>query len=216
MAQNPKLVIFDCDGVMFDSKNANKHYYNHILATLGHPAMTAEELDYVHIHNVMKSVSYLLRNYPDDIPRAEEYRADLNYQPFFKYMQMEPDLIPFLEELKSRAIERAISTSRTNTMGQILDIFALNDYYGKVMTTFDVENPKPHPEALEVILAHYQMAPEEAVYIGDSIIDREHSKGVGMELIAFRNPDIDGDYVVESFMEILDLPLFNYEQQNIE
>ena len=29
-----KLVIFDCDGVMFDSKNANKLYYNQILQAI--------------------------------------------------------------------------------------------------------------------------------------------------------------------------------------
>lgn len=201
----PKLVIFDCDGVMFDSKNANKHYYNHILETLGHPPMTAEELDYVHIHNVMKSVRHILRHYPEDIDKAEEYRADLNYQPFLKYMTMEPDLIPFLEELQGRGIDRAISTSRTNTMKDILKIFGLAPYYGKVMTTFDVENPKPHPEALEVILDHYQMSADQAIYIGDSIIDRQHSAGVGMQLIAFRNKEIDGDYVVDNFMEILSL-----------
>ena len=66
-----KLVIFDCDGVMFDSKNANKQYYNHILEELGYPPMTAEELDFVHIHNVMRSVKYLLRNHPEDIDKAE-------------------------------------------------------------------------------------------------------------------------------------------------
>ena len=37
-----KLVIFDCDGVMFDSKNANRVYYNHMLEKFGHPPMDAE------------------------------------------------------------------------------------------------------------------------------------------------------------------------------
>ena len=204
----PKLVIFDCDGVMFDSKNANKHYYNHILETLGHPPMSAEELDYVHIHNVMKSVQYILRHYPDDIDKAEAYRADLDYQPFLQYMTMEPDLIAFLEELQRRGIERAISTSRTNTMTHILDIYGLKPYFGKVMTTFDVKQPKPHPEALEIILDHYDLEADEALYIGDSIIDRQHSDGANMKLIAFRNNDINGDYVVKNFMDILKLPPF--------
>jgi len=193
---------------MFDSKNANKHYYNHILESMGHPVMSAEELEYVHIHNVMRSVRYLLRNYPEDIARAEEYRADLNYEPFLQYMHMEPDLIPFLEELQNRGIKRAISTSRTNTMGKIMKINGLEPFYGKVMTTSDVENPKPHPEALEVILEYYGMAANDALYIGDSIIDRQHSAGVGMELIAFRNREIDGDYEVSNFMEILELEPF--------
>lgn len=197
-----KLVIFDCDGVMFDSKNANKHYYNHILATLGHPPMTPEELDYVHIHNVMRSVRYILRHYPDDIAKAEEYRADLDYQPYLKYMTMEPDLIEFLEYLQKNGIEAAISTSRTTTMKDILEIFGLRKYFGKVMTTFDVDNPKPHPEALEVILEHYGLAAGQAIYIGDSIVDREHSAAAGMELIAFKNPELAAEYSVSSFMEI--------------
>ncbi len=197
-----KLVIFDCDGVMFDSKNANKHYYNHILAELGYPAMTPEELDYVHIHNVMRSVRYLLRNHPEDIDKAEKYRADLDYQPYLKYMIMEPDLIEFLEYLEGHGIKAAISTSRTTTMNAILDIFGLRKYFGKVMTTFDVTHPKPHPEALEVILAHYGLTAQEAIYIGDSIVDREHSAGVGMQLIAFKNPELEAEFSVTSFMEI--------------
>lgn len=197
-----KLVIFDCDGVMFDSKNANKNYYNHILATMGHPPMTAEELDYVHIHNVMRSVRYLLRHHPEDIAKAEAYRADLDYQPYLKYMIMEPDLIEFLEYLQSRGLEAAISTSRTTTMHIILELFGLEKYFGKVMTTFDVTHPKPHPEALEVILAHYGLSAAEAIYIGDSIVDREHSAAVGMQLIAFKNPKLSAEFRVTSFMEI--------------
>ncbi|MEN8258880.1 MAG: HAD hydrolase-like protein [Thermodesulfobacteriota bacterium] len=197
-----KLVIFDCDGVMFDSKNANKHYYNHILEELGHPPMTSEELEFVHIHNVMRSVRYLLRNHPDDIDKAEKYRADLDYQPYLKFMTMEPDLIEFLEYLENNGIDAAISTSRTTTMKDILEIFGLKKYFGKVMTTFDVTNPKPHPEALEVILAHYGLTAQEAIYIGDSTVDREHSDGVGMELIAFKNPELSAEYSVTSFMEI--------------
>lgn len=197
-----KLVIFDCDGVMFDSKNANKHYYNHILEKLGHPAMTPEELDYVHIHNVMRSVRYLLRNHPEDLDKAEAYRADLDYLPYLDYMIIEPDLIEFLEYLREKNIEAAISTSRTTTMNDILEIFGLKKYFGKVMTTFDVQNPKPHPEALEVILSHYKLTAQEAIYIGDSTVDREHSAGVGMQLIGFKNPELSAEFNVTSFMEI--------------
>ncbi len=205
-----KLVIFDCDGVMFDSKEANRQYYNHILAEFSHPPMSEEELDYVHIHNVMESVRHILRHYPEDIARAEEYRADLDYQPYLQHMRIEPDLIEFLEFLKPD-YERAISTSRTTTMGTILDIFGLTPYFGMVITAFDVANPKPHPEALLTILEHYRISPAEAIYIGDSIIDREHSAGAGMRLIAFKNPKLAAEYHVSSFMEITRLPIFQQE-----
>ena len=200
-----KLVIFDCDGVMFDSKNANKQYYNHVLAKLGHPPMTEEELDFVHIHNVMESMQFLLRNHPKDIEAAEKYRTDLDYNQFLQYMHMEKDLIEFLEYLERQGIAAAISTSRTTTMNDILEIFKLKKYFGKIMTTFDVKNPKPHPEALKVILDHYNLTTDEAIYIGDSIIDRQHSDGVGMRLIGFKNPNLEAEYSVTSFMEIVRL-----------
>lgn len=202
-----KLVIFDCDGVMFDSKNANRMYYDHILAVLGHPPMDAEELEYVHIHNVMDSVRHILRHYPADIEKAEQYRADLDYQPFLQYMHMEPDLIEFLQFLTPRC-DRAISTNRTTTMRNILDIFGLSPYFGKVVTAFDVERPKPHPDALLAILDHFGRRVDESIYIGDSIIDRQHASSVGMRLIAFKNRALDAEYHVDSFMEIAGLPLF--------
>jgi len=203
-----KLVIFDCDGVMFDSKNANRMYYNTILAALGHPPMTDEEVEYVHIHNVMDSVRHILRHYPADIDKAERYRADLDYQPFLQYMNMEPDLIEFLNFLTPR-YERAISTNRTTTMRAILDIFGLAPYFGKVVTAFDVARPKPYPDALHAILNHFAMTVDEAIYIGDSIIDRQHTNSVGMQMIAFKNPDLDAEYHVQSFMEIPLLPPFH-------
>ncbi|MFZ5766582.1 MAG: HAD family hydrolase [Thermodesulfobacteriota bacterium] len=202
-----KLVIFDCDGVMFDSKNANRMYYDHILAALGHPPMDEEELEYVHVHNVLDSVRHILRRYPEDIERAERYRADLDYHPFLQYMRMEPDLIDFLEFLVPRC-DRAISTNRTTTMRNILDIFGLAPYFGKVVTAFDVARPKPHADALVTILDHFGRQVEEAIYIGDSIVDQQHAGSVGMRLIAFKNPNLDADYHVNSFMEITRLPLF--------
>ncbi len=202
-----KLVIFDCDGVMFDSKQANRQFYNSLLAEFSHPPMDDVELEYVHMHNVINSVRYIFRNYPDDREKADVYRLSLDYVPFLKYMTMEPDLIDFLEFLQPRQ-QTAISTNRTTTMEIILDIFKLRPYFEMVMTPMNLQNPKPHPEALERILAHYSCDIAEAIYIGDSIIDQEHAANIGMRFIAFRNPKLQADYYVDRFTEIKALPIF--------
>jgi HAD superfamily hydrolase (TIGR01549 family) len=203
-----KLVIFDCDGVMFDSKFANQTYYNHLLGNFGHPPMDDEELEFVHIHNVHQSITHIFRHYPDqDLQAVDQFRLETGYAPFLKYMKMEEDLIPFLDTC-SPHYQLAVSTNRTNTMEPILDIFKLKDYFVKVMTAENAKRPKPAPDALLEILEHCDCAVDEAIYIGDSIIDREHSAGCGMRLIAFRNTDLAAEYHVNSFMEILDLPPF--------
>ena len=201
-----KLVVFDCDGVMFDSKNANRVYYNHIRETFGRPPMDEEELEYVHMHHVMDSIRHLFRAYPADLEQAEAYRQSLDYTPYLQHMIMEPDLLEFLDFLRPD-YKTAISTNRTSTMRSVLQIFSLADRFDKVVTAFDVAHPKPHPEALEQILAHFGYKVDEAVYIGDSMVDREHTAALGMRLIAFKNPALPAEYHVQSFMEITRLPI---------
>lgn len=202
-----KLVVFDCDGVMFDSRGANRAYYNQIRAHFGHPPMDEEELHYVHMHQVTDSVRHIFRHYPAELEQAHHYRRQLDYTPFLQYMRMEPDLPDFLRYLRPRR-KTAISTNRTTTMALVLRMFGLAEGFDQVVTAQDVANPKPHPEALERILHHFDCRPLEAIYIGDSTVDREHTAAVGVPLIAFKNPALAAEYHVESFMEILRLPPF--------
>ncbi|OIP48856.1 MAG: beta-phosphoglucomutase [Deltaproteobacteria bacterium CG_4_10_14_3_um_filter_60_8] len=200
-----KLVIFDCDGVMFDSREANRHFYNHLLAGLARPPMDEAELDYVHMNHVQDSVRHIFRHYPGDLAAAEALRQQVDYRDFIPYMLMEPDLVEFLE-LLAPTYKTAISTNRTTTMAMILDIFGLTRYFGKVVTPLDVTRPKPHPESLLKILDHYGLAVDQAVYIGDSRVDQEPAAAIGMAFIAFKNPTLTAAHHVNSFMEIARLP----------
>lgn len=202
-----KLVVFDCDGVMFDSKEANRAYYNHILAHCGHPPMDEAELHYVHIHHVVDSVRHIYRNYPQDLEKADLYRQGLDYSPYLRFMKMEPDLPEFLDFLLPHYFT-AISTNRSTTMASVLELFDLKKYFAKVVTALDVVHAKPHPEALHTILDYFGVGVDDCIYIGDSEIDLQHSAAVGMRMIAFRNSALAADFHVNSFMEITRLPIF--------
>lgn len=202
-----KLIIFDCDGVMFDSKNANRHFYNHMLTNFGHPPMDDDELEYVHMHHVMDSVSHIFRHWPQELREAHSFRESLDYKDFIKYMTIEPDLVEFLEHIIPNYMT-AISTNRTTTMATLLDLFDLRKHFGMVVTAMDVENSKPHPDAIHKILNHFATDVASSIFIGDSMVDQEHADSVGMRVIAFKNPNLPADYHVSSFMEILDLPIF--------
>lgn len=202
-----RLVVFDCDGVLFDSREANRGYYDHLRKAFGHRPMTEDELEYVHSHNAVLSTRHIFRHWPEQLERAESYRASIDYSPFLRHMVMEEGLLEFLSEIRKDCLT-AISTNRTTTMPAVLEMSGLGDYFDLVVTALDVENPKPHPEALEKILGHFGVTPGEAVYIGDSEVDREHAAAAGVRLIAFRNPRLTADYHVRSFREAARLPLF--------
>ena len=202
-----KLIIFDCDGVMFDSKDANRRYYNHLLEKFAYPLMDKQEEDYVHSHNVLASVAYIFRKYPHEIDKVHAYRQLVDYTPFLKYMRIEPDLKQFLKFLRPQ-FHTAISTNRSTTMDAVMKMHELDPYFDLVVTSLDVQQPKPHAEALVKILDHFKLSAGQAVYIGDSMVDREHTAGVNMRLISFKNPGLPAEYHVNSFLDIPGLPIF--------
>ena len=202
-----KVIVFDCDGVMFDSKPANRVYYNHVLSHFGKPEMDEDELEYVHANNVTNCMAHIFRNHPDiDKDEIETFRNNLDYTTFLSHFRIEDDLIEFLETIQGK-YHIAISTNRSDTMGLLLDTFKLTHFFGKVMTAINATKPKPAPDGMLEILDFYECGPEEAIFIGDSIVDYHHAIASGVKLIAFKNRSLQTDLHVSSFMEILDFPI---------
>ncbi len=201
--EHVRVVIFDCDGVMFDSRRANEAYYNRILAHFRMPQMNCEQGDYVHMHTPEQSVVYLFRNNPK-LKDALAYWHHMSYLPFIPLMDIEPYLKAFLDYLRP-AYKTAISTNRSDTMGPVLANHELEGYFDLVVSCLDVKHPKPDPESLIKVLHHFGLSPQEAIYIGDSEIDESAARAAGIPLVAYKNPALSAAYHVTHFKEIEDL-----------
>ncbi len=195
-----KVVIFDCDGVMFDSRQANDAYYDHILSHFGKPQMDKEQSDYVHTHTADQSIKYLFKDDPQ-LDTALAYRHQIGYLPFIRMMQMEPYLKAFLDFLRP-AYKTAISTNRSDTMDRVLEDHGLKGYFDMVVSSLDVKRPKPDPESLVKILDHFGFSADEAIYIGDSEVDEQAAQAARVRLVAYKNQDISAVYHVQHFKEI--------------
>ena len=54
-----KVVVFDCDGVLFDTAHANRIYYNHLLQQFGRPALTQAQFEYAQMHTLHETLLFL-------------------------------------------------------------------------------------------------------------------------------------------------------------
>lgn len=198
-----KVVAFDCDGVMFDSRKANRAYYNHVLDHCHLPAMVPEQLDYVHMHTVDESLAFLI---PDKATRdaAQIYRKQLGYLPFLKFMRMEPGLVPLLEALRPR-FKTAVATNRTDTMARVMADHHIDHLFDLVVCALDVQFPKPHPEALVKVIDHFSVSPEEVVYVGDSPVDEMAAKAAGIPFVAYRNRELTAEHHIRHLAEMAGL-----------
>ncbi len=198
-----EAVIFDCDGVLVDSRAANAAFYNQILAHFNKEPLTEAQLTYVHSQTVYESLAYLFQG-DSRLPEAERFWRTMDYGPINQMLTLQPGLIECLKDLHGR-FKTAIATNRTTTMGGLLRRFGLERYFDLVVTSLDVRNPKPHPEAIQKILSFFGLNSREACYIGDSTVDEETAKRAGVLFIAYRNEDLPAEHHLSDFAELIPL-----------
>jgi phosphoglycolate phosphatase-like HAD superfamily hydrolase len=72
------------------------------------------------------------------------------------------------------------------------------------MTASQVRNPKPHPDPLYRVLEHYRIAPHEALFVGDSEVDRQAAAAAGIPFVSYKT-DLPGFARIDHHGEILSL-----------
>lgn len=195
-----KAVVFDCDGVMFDTSAANRKYYDEVLEKFNKPRLNKEQFTNVHMMTAKKAVEYL---FPEmDVGFEPEFLSNIGYHKFIKYMILEDGFVPLLEALKKNGFIRGVATNRTNTMEKILKDFNLENYFEVVETAATVKNPKPDPEQLLKIMKKFKLKPEQILFVGDSEYDRKAAKDADTFFAAFKNPDLKADFNVSSMDEL--------------
>ncbi|MFH1596912.1 MAG: HAD-IA family hydrolase [Pseudomonadota bacterium] len=192
-----RLVAFDCDGVLFDSRQANIAFYNSILANFGRPPLGPAAVDYIHSHTVWESLEYLFQDHPD-LEAVFRFAREVDYGPFIPMMVEEPHLRDFLRFLRPSCYT-ALATNRSTTTQAVLSYHGLTDNFDLVVSAQDVSRPKPHPESFQRILEHFDLNPHEAIYIGDSQVDEAFAANSGVLLVAYRNPQLQAAYYLDSF-----------------
>jgi HAD superfamily hydrolase (TIGR01509 family) len=195
-----EVVAFDCDGVLFDTEQANRVYYSNILQHFGRPAVTEEQFAYVHMHTISESLAYLFSD-EKTLAAAHLFRETMDYQQYLRYLTVEPHLVSLLQKLKPK-FKTAIATNRTDTMNRLLAAFDLEGDFDLIVTASDVKRPKPHPDVLLKISDHFNIPPDQVIYIGDSRLDELAARSAGMPLVAYRNPELSAEYYVNNLSEI--------------
>ena len=78
----------------------------------------------------------------------------------------------------------------------------LAGFFDMVVSSLDVKHPKPHPESLLKILRFFEIEPDEAVYIGDSIVDVDAARAAGVHFIGYGDADLKANVQVRNMKEL--------------
>jgi HAD superfamily hydrolase (TIGR01509 family) len=186
---NYKVVIYDCDGVMFDSIESNYIFYNRVMEYLGRPHLDRNDLEarrVLHTYSFVDVMEYFFGN-DERREDALAFAKTIHYRDLAPFMRMEEGLIETLDRLRGR-VALAVCTNRAVSMEMIIEDFGLSGYFDCVMTAAKVTHPKPHPEPLVKVLEHFGIEPDQALFVGDGEVDMQSAQGAGVPFLAYKSP----------------------------
>jgi len=201
-------IIYDCDGVLFESRQANLAYYNTILSHFGEPPVSAAEREKAHLcHTAASPTVFKELLGTERTEAALSFAAMVDYRQFIPFMTPEPGMVAALSTLSAR-MPLAVATNRGGSMPEILAHFELNRFFRTVVTCRDVARPKPHPDMLLMAARRLGLKKRELLFLGDSELDREAARAAGIRFAAYKG-DVEGDMIVAGHAELVDLFLSN-------
>jgi phosphoglycolate phosphatase len=199
---NVRVLIFDLDGTLIDSKLDLAHSVNAMLEHMGR-APLAHETVYSYVGN---GAPMLVRRALGE--RATDAECDKGLAHFLAYYREHmldntvtyPGVREGLDQLKGKAM--AVLTNKPVRFSEeILNGLGLSRYFQFVYGGNSFEKKKPDPMGVEIILRDFAAPPGDAMMVGDSDVDIRTARnsgiwacgvsyGLGTESLRLHPPDI--------------------------
>lgn len=216
MERDIKLIIFDFDGTLADTKE-------NIILTF---QMTMKELG-VEIKSRQECAATIGLTLEDAFKvlypgmAAEKYILLRDtYRRIFKENRkilvpgLFPEVMETLEELRRRGYLMSIASSRQSpSLQSFLEDMKIAHLFEYAVGGDNVEHPKPAPDAVLQILRHYNLSAEEAFVVGDMPFDINMATNAGVKScgVTWGNADAaqlkesGANYIIDKMSQLLEI-----------
>ncbi len=209
METNFKAVILDFDGTIADTRSLIVRTMRQTIAELALPSRTDDECA------AMIGLP-LKQTFTDLIPMDDatgDRCAEVYRRLFFENnvpgaVPMFPGVKDMICRMHAAGLLVTIASSRLRgSLKAFVDEMGLEPYIPYILSVSDVEHAKPAPDMVEKTLAEYNLRPEEAVVVGDTMFDirMAHAAGVKAVGVTYGNgsreslAEARADWIIDSF-----------------
>lgn len=212
----PKLVIFDFDGTLGDTRHNIVVTLQRTMSLMGLPLRSESEC----ASTIGLTLEDSFRTMYPEIDEIKAKECVATYRDIF-YQSIE-ELTPNLFEgvsdtlarLHAMDIKMSIASSRSSpSLLLFLRNMAIANYFGVVLGSDNVKRHKPEPEPVLRSLAEYGVKPSEALVVGDMPVDvlMAHNGGVRCVAVSYGNATaeelaaVEADYIIDRFALLADI-----------
>lgn len=204
MTSNSYAVILDLDGTLVDS------VYHHVLAWDRALRQYRLQVPLRRVHAGIglggdRLVPWLLGGHTEDAKSIIEAHSDI-FAEYADVLRPTEGARELLEDLEKRGVAHLIATSAGQQTREVL-LSALGREDLETTDGGDVESSKPAPDLLEQACSRLEVAPQNAIIVGDSAWDARAARRLGMAAIAVRCGGVaDADLLRAGAQDVVDAP----------
>ena len=199
-----RAILWDFDGVIVDSEAIRIEGFRTILRD--HPQPLVERLVEYHMANGgisrFEKIRYFFREILFD-PASEETVQDLAVE-FSDIMRermtdpsiLIPETVAFLKRECGRYRFHVVTGSDEDEVRFLCERLGIASFFVSLHGS-----PTPKPDVVKTVMKENGYRPEETIFIGDSVYDREAARESGLDFFGYNNPDLEptSDFYIETF-----------------
>ena len=215
-----RLIVFDLDGTLIDSAPDLVKAVNYALTILNKPTHSQATIQQwigngadVLVKRALLN-NWHVREIPDDFEIAFELFKTYYAEHDWVHSRLYDGVLETLQTLKNADFKLACVTNKTARFtNPLMETAGLAPYFDFIASGDTFVEMKPEPLPLLETAKLFNVVPENAWMIGDSINDISAGKRAGFKTIAVSYgyagqhsmADLNADYTVNAILEIVDL-----------
>lgn len=195
-----KAILFDLDGTLVDSAPGIHAALDEVLNTLTGTGCSIDDVRRWVGNGPEKLVQRGLysRGYENDASEGHALFREA-YQRTLSQADVYPGVVAGLQKLQNAGLRLACITNKSSHFtGAFLAELGLASFFDRVLCGDEVERPKPDPQSLIQVCTEFNIQPEQAIMVGDSVNDLDPAHQIGMPGIAV-SYGYHGDVPLEPF-----------------
>lgn len=187
-----KLIIFDLDGVLIDSKEIHYAALNKAISLFSDQYIISREEQEKTYEGLPTKLKLKLLTQNKGLPESLHAQISDAKQVFTKEMldliQYDNELVAICNLIKTNDINIAVASNSIRfTIDQCLSNLGIIEYVDHIVSNEDVKFPKPHPEIYWKTMSYFGCIAEEVVIFEDSIVGKLAATDSKANLIEVKN-----------------------------
>ncbi|MEZ6057927.1 MAG: HAD family phosphatase [Planctomycetaceae bacterium] len=179
-------VVFDCDGLMFNTELVFERTGTELLRRRGHVA-TPELFVQMMGRRADEAFAAMVNMYQlaDPIPELMAESEQIFFSLLDDYLEPMPGLLTLLNAIESYGLPKGVATSSPRRfLMNLLGRYELEPRFSVTMTAEDVSQGKPHPEIYLSVAQRLGVAPERMLVLEDSENGTRSAAAAGAHVIS--------------------------------